>query len=510
MKLRTQISLGFAGILVLLLLTSGIGIQRLISLVGETRNVVEADNLRTALVEREVDHLNWAAQLNDFVYDDHAHDLNIQLDHTQCAFGKWFYGQERRHAESRFPELKPLLADVEEPHRLLHESAKLIRDARVNTTRNTDLSDTQQTSALYKNETVPNLQSVQHYLGQMRDIVNASAAAIQQAMENDSTQARFVLTVITIIAVLAGITLATVIVRYILKQLGGEPAELAAISKRMAFGDLTMTLDVKPGDQESLYASMAEMINNLKQTVEEVRNRADYLTSAANEVSATSQSLSQSATEQASGLEETTSSLEQLTASVQHNSENAVATSKIATGTAAEAQQGGDAVTRTVQAMREIADKIEIIEDIARKTNLLSLNAAIEAARAGEHGRGFSVVASEVRNLAENSRKAAEQIGELAIDSVDIANQAGQLLQQIVPDIGKTATLIEEITSASNEQASGLAQINEAMTQLDKATQQNAAASEQLAATAEELSGNAEELQQAMAFFKVDDDVQNR
>ncbi|GAB4265062.1 MAG: methyl-accepting chemotaxis protein [Methylomicrobium sp.] len=499
MKLRTQISLGFAGILLLLLLTSGFGIQRLNSLLNDSRNVVEADNLRTALVEREVDHLSWAAQLSAFVHDEQAHHLNVQLDHTQCAFGRWFYGQDRRHAESRFPELKPLLAEIEEPHRLLHESAKSIREARSNSSQNDSLDGL----AIYNRETTPNLHSVQKYLGQMREIVNTSATAIQSAMESDSMQARFVLISITLAALLGGVVLATAIVKTILKQLGGEPAELAAISRRMANGDLTIRLNAG-SDENSLYASMAHMVDNLKQMVGEIRRRADYLASAADEVSATSQSLSQSATEQASGLEATSASLDRLTVSVQQNNENAVATSKMAQGAAGEAQQGGDAVSRTVQAMREIADKIEMIEDIARKTNLLSLNAAIEAARAGEHGRGFSVVASEVRNLAENSRKAAHQIGELAVDSLSIADQAGQLLQQIVPNIGKTAALVEEISIASNEQAAGLAQINDAITQLDKATQQNAAASEQLAATAEELTGNAEELQQAVAFFKIE------
>ena len=196
-----------------------------------------------------------------------------------------------------------------------------------------------------------------------------------------------------------------------------------------------------------------------------------------------------------------------MSASITQNSDNAKVTDGMASKASKEASEGGQAVAQTVTAMKQIAAKIGIIDDIAYQTNLLALNAAIEAARAGEHGKGFAVVAAEVRKLAERSQVAAQEIGELASSSVKMAEKAGKLLDEMVPSIRKTSDLVQEIAAASQEQSSGVGQINGAMGQLNQATQQNASASEELAATAEEMGGQANQLQQLMAFFKVDQDA---
>ncbi len=282
--------------------------------------------------------------------------------------------------------------------------------------------------------------------------------------------------------------------------------DVARVVQALSEGDLTQRMTA---NYEGLFGQVKDSVNastdKLSQVMTEVRAAADALTGAANQVSATAQSLSQAASEQAASVEETTSQIDVMSASITQNSDNAKVTDGMATKTTKEAVDGGQAVSQTVSAMKQIAAKIGIVDDIAYQTNLLALNAAIEAARAGEHGKGFAVVAAEVRKLAERSQEAAKEIGELAGNSVTTAERAGRLLDDIVPSIQKTSELVQEIAAASSEQSESVTQIGGAMGQLSKATQQNASASEELAATSEELSGQAEQLQQSVAFFNLGD-----
>lgn len=276
------------------------------------------------------------------------------------------------------------------------------------------------------------------------------------------------------------------------------------VANSLADGDLTAKIEVQSKDETGqLLSAMKNMVEKLAATITQVRLSADELNSASTQVSATSQGLSQAASEQASSLEETTAAIEQMSASIAQNTDNAKTTDAIGRKTSTDALSGGEAVRSTVTAMKAIASKISIIDDIAYRTDLLALNAAIEAARAGEHGKGFAVVAAEVKKLAERSQIAAQEIGQLASSSVETAESAGALLETIVPAIRKTADLVGEITAASEEQSTGVHQISDAMTQLNTATQQNAATSEELSATAEEMNAQAENLLQIMAQFKI-------
>ncbi|HQF54246.1 MAG TPA: methyl-accepting chemotaxis protein [Fibrobacteria bacterium] len=294
--------------------------------------------------------------------------------------------------------------------------------------------------------------------------------------------------------------------RSLLEQLGGRPEYALGVVRKVAAGDLTVQVDVRPGDKTSLLAAMKQMTEKLLDVIQEIRASADMLASASEEISASAQSLSQSATQQAANVEETSASVEEITATVAQNTENAKVTDDIASRSAGYAKEGGEAVSQTVLAMRQIASKIGIIDDIAYQTNLLALNAAIEAARAGEHGKGFAVVAAEVRKLAERSQVAAQEIGSVATNSVSLSERAGKLLDDLVPSIRKTADLVQEIAAASKEQASGLSQINTSVSQLSITTQSTASASEELSSTSEEMSAQAVKLQEASRWFRVGDE----
>jgi methyl-accepting chemotaxis protein len=327
--------------------------------------------------------------------------------------------------------------------------------------------------------------------------------AVSSSMAGAAYQKLMWYVALTLLCVVLTSALSFWIIRNVLRGLGGEPIYATEIARQVAAGNLTLDIVLKERDQSSLLFAMKSMVTKLNQVVSDVNGGAQSLGSAAEEISATAQSLSQAASEQAAGVEQTSASLEQMTSSIAQNTDNAKMTDGMASKAAKDAVEGGLAVTATVEAMKQIAKKIGIIDDIAAQTNLLALNAAIEAARAGEHGKGFAVVAAEVRKLAERSQVAAQEIGEVAGNSVALAEKAGRLLAEIVPNIRKTSDLVQEITAASTEQSSGVGQINSAVGQLSQTTQQNASASEELAATSEEMSSQAEQLQQTMRFFKI-------
>ncbi|PHY18834.1 methyl-accepting chemotaxis protein [Caulobacter sp. BP25] len=285
--------------------------------------------------------------------------------------------------------------------------------------------------------------------------------------------------------------------------------DTAAIADRIADGDLT--IQVKPlSDKDVLGLALERMVDRLRGIVADAISASENVSSGSQELSATAEQMSQGVTEQASAFEQVSASMEEMAANIKQNADNANQTEKIARQSAIGAETSGQAVSKAVVAMQTIAEKITIVQEIARQTDLLALNAAVEAARAGEHGRGFAVVASEVRKLAERSQTAAAEISAVSSDTVKAAQTAGEMLTTLVPDIRKTAELVSEISAACREQDIGAGQINEAIQQLDRVTQQNASASEEMSATSEELAAQAEELQTSIAYFRTDSSVQAR
>jgi len=502
MKLAVRLGLGFAATLLLLIIISVVSYTRLSTLNTEIENLINDKYPKTVQAVDVIRAMNQVAQIN--------RNLLLVSDPAEIKSQLTRMTEQRKIITDRIEKLEDTVTS-DEGKRLL----KTMTDTRVTYVAVLEkflgLAQAGERDAALKLLYGDMRPANDAYLNAIRALVDFQDELMVKTGKDADALANATQTLIITLgsaAALLSAVLGWIITRSIMKQIGGEPDYAREMVTRLANGDLTMEVEVSAKDNSSLLFAMKNMIGKLSEVVTDVNSGAEALAGASEEVSATAQSLSQAASEQAAGVEETSASIEQMTSSIAQNTENAKITDGMASKAARDAADGGEAVEATVTAMKQIAQKIGIIDDIAAQTNLLALNAAIEAARAGEHGKGFAVVAAEVRKLAERSQVAAQEIGEVASSSVELAEKAGKLLAEIVPNIRKTSDLVQEITAASTEQSSGVGQINSAVSQLNQTTQQNASSSEELAATAEEMSGQAEQLQQTMSFFKLDSGAQ--
>jgi methyl-accepting chemotaxis protein len=494
MKLATKL---FGSFVVVLALMTGLGAYAIAQLATVNQSTVDLStnwmpSVRTILDTKVAYHHLRVLQYMMVAATDPAdiantekelNDTTVELNKAEEEYSKLVSSPEEQRTYDAFKAEREVF---------LSEQAKIIDLARAN-------KDTE-AIALINGESRTHYNTMRELCNKLTDlnVTGGTKAAADAALVYANSR-------LWTLGILVGCAaLALVMALTITRGVTGPLGRALEVSNRLAAGDLTVQIEVNSKDETGqLLSAMQNMVARLSQVVTDVKAGAEALASASEEVSATAQSLSQASSEQAASVEETSASMEQMTASISQNTENARVTDGMATKAAGEANEGGEAVKATVVAMKQIAQKIVIIDDIAYQTNLLALNAAIEAARAGEHGKGFAVVAAEVRKLAERSQVAAQEISTVAISSVDLAERAGTLLDTIVPNIRKTSDLVQEITAASEEQSSGVGQINAAVTQLSQTTQQNASSSEELAATAEEMSSQAEQLQETMAFFKL-------
>jgi methyl-accepting chemotaxis protein len=356
---------------------------------------------------------------------------------------------------------------------------------------------------IYGGEALVVVTAEQDAFTKMRDDMQASAEAKMQDGSSLASRASTLMIVSTLVGLVVALGFGWLLTGMIAKPL----VRVVKILEALAAGDLSQRLETDAEDEIGrMERSLGTVSASLASTINEIRGIAGEVSAASQSISSASVQISKGATSQAAAAEEASASMEEMSSNIKQNADNAQQTDKIANQSAKDARESGKSVLEAVSAIKEIANKISIIEEIARQTNLLALNAAIEAARAGEHGKGFAVVAAEVRKLAERSQKAAGEINQMSNATLTVSETSGQMLEKLVPDIQRTAELVQEISAASREQDTGGEQINKALQQLEKVIQQNASASEELAATTEELTGQADQLVNALAFFRTGDE----
>ena len=490
----------------------------------DATDVSNPDELKSRIVGFTKDHHVLMEQTLQLLLTGESFDGGE--DPTACAFGKWLAGYQTSN-----DKISGLLKEVHQYHDPFHESVGEIKRL-VNQGNQVEASrifqsvmkpdadkvfevfegldaEAANAVALYNNMNdlaLGEVTTAQNNAIQLLDqIVEINQAVAAESMATADDESRRV-ELIAILGMIIGVVLALLLGIILTKAITKPIFQGVAFAKQLSEGDLTAKLDVNQKDEIGVLAgALLAMRDKLVEIVSNVTVSSNNVSSGSQQLSDTATEMSQGATEQAANAEEVSSSLEEMGANVQQNADNAAQTEKIASQAAKDAESGGQVVIEAVDAMNEIAEKISIIEEIARQTNLLSLNAAIEAARAGEHGKGFAVVAAEVGKLAANSQKAAAEIQDLAQTTVSKANEAGGKIQAIVPDIRRTADLVSVINASSAEMNSGINQINQAMVQLDQVIQQNAAAAEESSSMSEELTAQAHELLQLVRYFKIDD-----
>ncbi len=503
MKIAHRLTFGFGFAVLALIILSVVSIQGVIHLNDALSFIVEINAPETDIANKMVEtaqeiRVQYRQTLLDEAPGAKAKSLE-RLQAAQDKFQKYEIELNRlfeKNAADTNAKERELSSQITSQYSLAFASiAKLLElDGKGKTAR-------EETLRYLSENTSPAMSTLNKLLRELANeeekLTNATASEVRK-MANTLRTTVISLSLVTIVLL---ILFGWAITRSILNTLGSDPGEAQLIVEKVAQGDFTVHIPLKANDQSSLLFAFASMTKRLSDVLGEVNFMANNLFSASEQLASTATELSTGSVRQAASVEQTSASIEEMSATVNQNTDNAKVADGIASKTAGSATETGSAVNNMVHAMKEIAGRITIVNDIANKTDLLAINAAIEAARAGEHGKGFATVAVEVRKLAERSQVAAREIGDLAARSVSIAEKAGGQLAEMLPGINQTATLVQEIAAGSREQAIGIRQINQAMTQINSTMQTTATSAEELSATAEEVSSSAGQLQELMQQF---------
>ncbi|BCH57809.1 methyl-accepting chemotaxis protein [Agrobacterium vitis] len=492
--IKMKLGLAFGIVVALLIASSVLGIQSLGSMNDAMGNTLEGP----------VERLRLAQQLQMEQLQQLRQQKNVQLAQSEDEIKSSIAKANASRAEFDQAFTAVMAKATEEGKVFWNKLAVVEADFRKTDDQIKALTIAGDTAGALKISTGENRKAVNEIDDLLSQVVSLEQSRLRDADAAGDAEYASTRLMLLSLSIAASVIAVMAAVWIVISVTGGINRAVVAVRK-VADGDLTEFAQIRSRDEiGDMLQYVNTMIERLRGVVGDALSASDNVSSGSQQLSSASEQVSQGATEQASSAEEASASMEEMAANIKQNADNAAQTEKIARQSSKDAEASGEAVNRAVGAMRTIAEKISIVQEIARQTDLLALNAAVEAARAGEHGMGFAVVASEVRKLAERSQAAAAEISTLSGQTVQVATEAGEMLTRLVPDIRKTAELISEISAACREQDIGASQINEAIQQLDKVTQQNAGASEEMSATSEELAAQAEELQTSIAFFKVD------
>ncbi|MGV2105096.1 methyl-accepting chemotaxis protein [Agrobacterium vitis] len=492
--IKMKLGLAFGIVVALLIASSVLGIQSLGSMNDAMGNTLEGP----------VERLRLAQQLQMEQLQQLRQQKNVQLAQSEDEIKSSIVKANASRAEFDQAFAAVMAKATEEGKVFWNKLAVVEADFRKTDDQIKALTIAGDTAGALKISTGENRKAVNEIDDLLSQVVSLEQSRLRDADAAGDAEYASTRLMLLSLSIAASVIAVMAAVWIVISVTGGINRAVVAVRK-VADGDLTEFAQIRSRDEiGDMLQYVNTMIERLRGVVGDALSASDNVSSGSQQLSSASEQVSQGATEQASSAEEASASMEEMAANIKQNADNAAQTEKIARQSSKDAETSGEAVNRAVGAMRTIAEKISIVQEIARQTDLLALNAAVEAARAGEHGKGFAVVASEVRKLAERSQAAAAEISTLSGQTVQVATEAGEMLTRLVPDIRKTAELISEISAACREQDIGASQINEAIQQLDKVTQQNAGASEEMSATSEELAAQAEELQTSIAFFKVD------